>query len=94
LVRSTRPGDEQVEVLDHGEDVEGVASRQELAQLGDRGCQFDVEFLVSGRREVGELLVLVAGEPRRRHQDTALTLVPHRAGQELGEPVAPPRKCI
>ena len=73
---------------------EGVASRQQLAHLGDRGSQFESEFLVSGRREVGELLVLVTGEPRRRHQDTALTLVPRSARQELGEPVAPPRKCI
>ena len=38
---------------------------------------------MSGRRQVGELLVLVAGEPRGRHKDGAVTLIPHGARQEL-----------
>jgi hypothetical protein len=55
------PRNEQVEVLDHGQNEEGVAGRQEIAQPRDRGSQFDALILVSGRRQAREFLVLFVG---------------------------------
>lgn len=53
------PGHEQVEVLDYGQNEEGVAGRQEVAQPRDRRSQFDAQVLVSGRRQPRKLLVLI-----------------------------------